>query len=271
MIPSRPFDFDDADIVLRTPRSKGFRVHRNTLSVASPILRDLVADAPEASLDDDDRDLPEINVDDAPEDLDLMLRLIYPITPPPKFEDFQELTNAFDILQRYKVQGAQGLLRQILVSPPFLDSDPVRVYALACRLGFKEEAEMAAPLAATTDFTARVRPEDLSKMSGVDYHRLVVISKERMKKSRSDIFSFPLQCNDCPLSFYDQFRKKLADKLVTDDWGKFYDHMGCMEMCLTISKDCGSHDCNGAGGNLHFEKSMFALVKELQKLPARVG
>ena len=270
MSSERAHDFDDADIVLRTPRSKGFRVHRSVLSVASPVLRALVAEAPKISPEDEKVELPEIDVDDAPEDMDLLLRLIYPITPPPKFEDFDSLSRAFAILQKYKVEGAQGLLKPILVSPSFLSSDPIRVYALACRLGFKEEAEVSVPLAAATDFTTAIRAEDLRRMSGIDYHRLVVLSKERLKKSKSDIFSFPLQCASCPQAFYDQFRKKFADKLNTDDGGKFYDAIECLEMGFVISKECGNYNCSGVGGNLHFEKFIFALVKELQKPPTHV-
>lgn len=271
MSSDKAYDFDDADIVLRTPRSKGFRVHKSVLSVASPVLRALVADAPKPSPEDEKLgELPEIDVDDAPEDLDLLLRLIYPITPPPKFEDFDALSRTFAILQKYKVEGAQGLLKPILVSPSFLASDPVRVYALSCRLGFREEAEVSASLAATTDFTSEIRAEDLRKMSGIDYHRLVVLSKERLKKSKSDIFSFPPQCTSCPQAFYDLFRKKLAEKLTTDDVGKFYDVIECLEMCFTVSKECGNYHCAGVGGNLHFEKFVFALAKELQKSPAYV-
>ncbi|KAF9785090.1 hypothetical protein BJ322DRAFT_1061274 [Thelephora terrestris] len=271
MSSEKAYDFDDADIVLRTPRSRGFRVHRSVISVASPVLRSLVAEAPKVSSEDEEKgDLPEINVEDAPEDLDLLLHLIYPITPPPRFEDLDALSRAFTILQKYQVEGAQGLLKPVLVSPSFLASDPVRVYALACRLGFKEEAEVAASLAATTDFTTAIRAEDLRKMSGIDYHRLVVLSKERLKKSKSDIFSFPLQCANCPQAFYDLLRKKLADKLITDEGGKFYDAMECLEMCFTLSKECGNYACGGVGGNLHFEKFVFALVKELQKTPAYI-
>ena len=268
MSSDKAYDFDDADIILRTPRAKGFRVHRGVLSVASPVLRIIFAEVPKPSAEDEEKGvLPEIDVEDAPEDLDLLLRLIYPITLPPRFDDFDTLSRAFAILQKYKVEGVQGFLRPILVSSPFLSSDPVRVYAMACRLGFKEEAEIAASPAATADFTATIRAEDLRNMSGVDYHRLVVLSKERLKKSKSDIFSFPLQCPSCPQAFYDQFRKKLVEKLTMDEGGKIYDSMECLEICLTVSKECGGSNCSGAGGNIHFEKFLFALVKQLQKLP----
>jgi len=271
MSSDKAYDFDDADIILRAPRSKGFRVHRSVLSVSSPVLRALVAEVPKASLEDEEKgDLPEINVEDAPEDVDLLLRLIYPIIPSPKFEDFDSLSRAFTILQKYQVEGVQGLLKPILVSPSFLTSDPVRVYAMACRLGFKEEAEIAVPHAATVDFTSTIRAEDLHNMSGMDYHRLVVLSKERLKKSKSDVFSFPLQCPSCPQAFYEQFRKKLAEKLNTDDKGKVYDVVECLETCFTISKECGNNNCTGVGGTLHFEMFVFALVKELQKPPAYV-
>jgi hypothetical protein len=264
----KAYDFEDADIILRTPRSKGFRVHKSVLSVASPVLRDLVADVLKLSPEDEEKGvLPEIDVDDSAEDLDLFLRLIYPITLPPKFEDFDSLSKAFVILQKYKVEGVEALLKPILMSPPFLASDPVRVYAMACRLGFKEEAEVAIPLAAATDFTTTIRKEDLRNMTGVDYHRLTVLSKERLKKSKSDIFSTPFQCPNCPQAFYNLFRQKLAEKLAMEEGGKFYDTMECLEICFTISKECGNYNCSGAGGNVHFEKFVFALVKGLQKPP----
>jgi len=268
MSSDKAYDFDDADIILRTPRSKGFRVHRSILSVASPVLRNLVAEVPKLSTEDEDKGvLPEIDVEDSPEDMDLFLRLIYPVVLPPKFEDFDSLSRAFTILQKYQVEGVQELLKPILTSSPLLTSDPVRVYAMACRLGFKEEAETAAPLAATLDFTTTIRAEDLRKMSAVDYHRLVVLSKERLKKSRSDIFAAPLQCPNCPQAFYNTFRQKLTEKLATADGEKFYNTMECLDICFTVSKECGAYGCSGAGGTVHFEKFVFALVKELQKPP----
>ena len=265
MSSDQAYDFEDADIILRTPRSKGFRVHKSVLSVTSPVLRDLVADVPKPSAEDEEKGtLPELDVEDPPEDMDLFLRLIYPITMPPKFEDFDTLSRAFMVLQKYKVEGVQELLKPTLVSPPFLNSDPMRAYAMACRLGFTEEAEVAAPLAATTDFTTTIRAEDLRNMSGTDYHRLVVLSKERLRKSKSDILSAPLQCTNCPQAFYNLFRQRLAEKLHTNE-EKFYDTMESLDICFTVSKDCGASGCSGAGGNLHFEKFVFALVKELQK------
>ena len=268
MSSDKAYDFDDADIILRTPRSRGFRVHRSVISVASPVLRKLVEDAPKPSPEDEEKGLlPEIDVEDSPGDLDLLLRLVYPIVLPPKFDDFDTLSRAFEILQKYKVDGVQELLRPILTSRPFLASDPVRVYAMACRFGFKEEAEVAIPLAASTDYTIAIRAEDLRSMNGTDYHRLVLFSKERVKKAKGDIFSLPLQCPSCPQNFYNQFRQKLSDKLNTGDEEKFYDAMECLDICFAVSKDCGGYNCSGAGGNLHFEKFVFALVKELQKPP----
>lgn len=271
MSSDKAYDFDDADIILRTSRSKGFRVHRSILSIASPVLRNIVAEVPKPSPEDEEKGaLPEIDVEDSPEDVDLLLRLIYPIILPPKFEDFDSLSRAFTILQKYKVEGVQELLKPILTSHSFLASDPVRAYAMACRLGFKEEAEITAPLAATKDFTTTIRAEDLRKMNAVDYHRLAVLSKERYKKSKSDIFSAPLQCTSCPQNFYNTFRQKLVERLGMNDGEKFYDTMECLDICFTISKDCGGSGCSGTGGNVHFEKFVFALVKELQNPPTYV-
>jgi hypothetical protein len=266
----KAYGFEDADVIVRTPCSKAFPVHKGLLSVASPVFRDMVAalSSPSRLTLDDDESLPEIDVDDAAEDMDFFLRLIYPIPLPPKLDDFDSLSRAFAILRKYKVAGVEALLKPIIVSSSFLGSDPVRAYAMACRLGFEEEVKVAAPLAAATDFPMKIRKEDLRKMDGVDYHRLTVISKERLKKSKSDIFAAPLQCDTCPQAFYTPFRQKLADKLLTEEVGRFYDTMECLDLCFTVSKDCGAVSCSGVGGDMHFEKFVFALVKELQKPPA---
>ena len=263
----KTYDFKDADIILRTPLSKGFRVHKAVLSSASSVFEKLTEGLPEPDILDK-ATIPEVDVDEAPEDLDLLLRLVYPNIMPPKFEDFDTLGKTFAILKKYKIEGVQQLLKPILVSPRFLSSDPIRVYAMACRFGFREEAMVAAPFAAAKDLTANIRGEDLRNMSALDYHRLVALSKERLKKSKSDIFATPLRCSNCPTGFYDPFRQKLVEMLLREEGGKFYDTMGCLEMCFTVSKQCGSSsNCSGSGGNIHFEMFVLELVKELQKPP----
>lgn len=266
----KPYDFEDADIVLRTPLSKGFRVHRAVISTASSVFETLTDGAPEPD-ELGAGTLPEVDVNEAPEDLDLLLRLAYPGIMPPRFEDFDILGRAFAILKKYRIQGVQELLKPILISQRFLTSDPIRVYAMACYFGFKEEAVVAAPLAAAKDFTANIRGEDLRGMSAVDYHRLVALSKERIKKTKADIFAAPLQCANCPTGFYDVFRQKLAERLLKEEGGKFYDTMECLEILFAISKECGkSSSCSGSGGELHFEKFVLELVKELQKPPTPI-
>ena len=60
-----PHNFEGADIVLRTPLSKGFRVHRAVLYVESPVFETLASEVP-------------ILLDE----LDILLHLIYPIAIP---------------------------------------------------------------------------------------------------------------------------------------------------------------------------------------------
>ena len=270
MTADTPYNFEDADIVLRTPLSKGFRVHRAVLSAASPLFETLTAEVPEP--DELDRDaLPEVDVTEGPEDLDILLRLIYPTLMPPKFEDFDTLGKAITVLKAHKIDGVQELLKPILISQRFLAADPIRVYAMACRFGYKEEYLAAAPLAAAKDFTNNIRGEDLRNMAAVDYHRLVALSKERLKKIKGDIFAAPIPCSNCPSGFYDQFRQKLGDRLLKEQGGKFYDTMECLEMFFTVSKECGtSSNCTGSGGEIHFEKFVLDLVKEVQKPPTRI-
>ena len=171
------FDAEDADLILRAADCGEFRVHRCILSIASPVFRDMFA-FPQPH--DPTHQLPHVDLPETTTTLSILLRYIYPI-PSPKIEDFAILTDLLASAEKYGAEGVTSRLRAILVSSHFLDLDPLRVYAIACRWSFLEEAKFASTRTVYVDLAKQGEgcTEDMKYMSGLDYHRLLVLQHAR--------------------------------------------------------------------------------------------
>ena len=123
------FDAEDADLILRAADCGEFRVHRCILSIASPVFRDMFT-FPQPH--DSTHQPPHVDLPETTATLSILLRYIYPI-PSPEIEDFTTLTILLASAEKYGAEGVTFRLRTILVSSYFLDLDPLRVYAIACR------------------------------------------------------------------------------------------------------------------------------------------
>ena len=75
---SYQFTANDADIILRTTESKLFRVHKNILSIASSVFRDMltVPQSPPEPTKEGECELPVIDVHDSAEDITLLARFL---------------------------------------------------------------------------------------------------------------------------------------------------------------------------------------------------
>ncbi|KAF9647389.1 hypothetical protein BDM02DRAFT_3084895, partial [Thelephora ganbajun] len=171
------FDAEDADLILRSANCEEFRVHRCILSIASPVFRDMFA-FPQPH--DPNHELAHVDLPETTATLDILLRYIYPI-PSPKIVDFTTLSNVLVAAEKYGAEGVTSRLRTILVSSHFLDIDPLRVYAIACRWSFLEEAKLASTRTVYVDLVKQGEEctEDMKYMSGLDYHRLLVLQQTR--------------------------------------------------------------------------------------------
>ena len=240
MMPPYEFTADDADIILRASRCdapRDFRVHRIILSIVSPVFKDMF-DVPQPipPASPAEATIPIINVDDTPEDLEVFLRVIYPFGLP-TMSTLDAISDALVTLDKYQVQaGSLQPLRSLLVSPEFLKNDPIRVYSLACRWGFKEEADLAAPYTSSLDVLGRICEEDLRRMTGVEYHRILILEKERRSKCVNYILSLPTPCTGCPgnKKFHSAFRGRLLDNFG-GDCRVFYDYGRCVVRCFEIA------------------------------------
>ena len=267
------FTADDADIILRASRCdapREFRIHKIILSIASPVFKDMFGiPQPAPSTTTTGATIPVIDLDDTPEDLETFLRMIYPFGFP-AMSTLDEISRALAILDKYQVQGASlNPLRSLLVSPEFLKNNPVQVYSLACGWKFKEEADIAAPYTTFRDVLTSVRTEDILRMTTMEYHRILILGRERQLKSQNYIRSTPGGCVGFGCPGYKRFYTILRHNLLEDfnaDRNTFYDHGRCVARCfeivMEVQRDVGVVPCS-VGRNSHLETFIHALATKL--------
>jgi len=266
---SYQFTSNDADIVLRTPEPKIFRVHKNILSIASSVFRGMLAvpQSPPESTKEGECGPPVVDIHDSAEDLEVLLRMIYPVAFPP-ITDLDALSNAFVILDKYHTEGLQERLKPLLISSTFLATDPMRVYAIACRWGFTTEAAIAAPYASTIGVSTFTCMDDMRYISGLDYHRIALIAQERREIGRGEVLNKVATCRYCPQSFYDNFRPRLVERLLVGN-EMFHNFGACMEVCFDVAKETETKHgpANCTHGRSHLEQFVISLAKSLQNIP----
>jgi hypothetical protein len=183
-MPTSPYTFDspDADVILRAPlhpddpkstEFKDFHVHKVILSIASTFFRDMffVPQPPWQPAQGDDN-LPIVDITEPAEVFEIFLRLIYPIEPP-AIHSLQIVDHLSQLAIKYPAANVRLKLKQILVSPSFLKSDPVWVYTIACRMDLDEEAELAIPHTYRVDLVQDVPRTVLRGMAAETYNRLL--------------------------------------------------------------------------------------------------
>ena len=195
------FNTLDGDIILRDQGSpnRDFRVHKIVLSLASPVFKDMFSlpqprsDALEAK---GDADIRVVDMTDPPQALALVLKLIYPFIPP-NIENLDLLVEDLIIADKYNIEGVRARLRVRLTK--FADEDPLRVYAIASRFGFDEEAEAVSPLTTTTYLPALTElPDDFKYVPAPAYHKLVVLhTKHREPIEGINGVLFEAACGSC--------------------------------------------------------------------------
>ena len=200
---SYTFDSPDVDVILRAPlrpddpestEFKDFRVHKSILSAASAVFCDMFSVPQPPQPTEGDTNLPVVQVTDPVDAFETFLRLIYPIEPP-AINSLQTVDYLFQLASKYVASGVHARLKQTLVSPSFLRSDPVWVYAIACRMDLGEEMEVAIPRTYQIDLIKDIPPPLLQAMTAEMYNRLL-----RSHATRREELTTALHQTNCPRS-----------------------------------------------------------------------
>ena len=130
------FASSDADFVLRSSDGKQFRIHAFTLRTASGFFRTMLS-LPQGSEVND-----SITLDEPSNVVGPLLRMISGMEIP-KWESYDEVEGVLEAAHKYDMAGPISMMRFILISPRFL-AEPLRLYVMAIRFDWPEEAKLAA-------------------------------------------------------------------------------------------------------------------------------
>ena len=171
------FNWPDGDIILRATHgteTRHFRVHKLFLSFSSPVFNDMfrVPQPPTPSATSNGVDV--IDITDPPRALELILRFVYPSVDVPVIENLTVLSEALVLADKYDIKVARARLRS-----PFREyatTEPLRAYAIACRLGLEEEKKIASSYTTSIHLPGLDElPEEFDHIPATEYHRLILL------------------------------------------------------------------------------------------------
>jgi len=150
-----PFNDPEADIIIRSHDLVDFRVLKVFLKRASPIFHDMfgLPNPGKSSKGTFSLDInitkdgvPVVDVTEDSKTLARLLTLIYPLEAedPMPLGVLKELHALIEAAHKYQMETVIKRLRRWLLQPIFLQREPVRVFAIACRYKMEEEARTAA-------------------------------------------------------------------------------------------------------------------------------
>ena len=180
------FNWPDGDVILRATHGTGsrdFRVHKVFLSFSSPVFKDMfkIPQPPPAISNDVD----VVEVTDPPRAWELVLRFVYPSLTSPPIDNLTILSEALVAADKYDIKVARSRLQSSFKE--FAVVEPLRVYAIACRLGIEEEMRIASSHTTSIHLPGLTElPDEFKFVPATEYHRLILLHS-RFRKEVEEI------------------------------------------------------------------------------------
>jgi hypothetical protein len=270
------FNSLDADLVLRScePNALECRVHKCILAIASPFFQQMLElPQPQQELKQGKPYVPVVDVSEDAETLEALLRFVYP-TSKPVISDLDRLTPVLEAAFKYEFNAVVDHLRTLLIAPCFLKSDPVRVYAIACRFDLEDAASVAARHTLSVNVLDAPPTEDLKCISAYQYCQLRTLHKTRAAAAQ-ELLLIPdnVKCMMCNGTHYGAFspprwwkdfeeraRKELSVRPATD--------VIFSMPFLTQAAHAGCERCAGSILDAHW--FLADLKKRIDELPSAI-
>ena len=174
-----PFNRSSADVILRTVDNVDFRFYKLLLSLASPFFANMFAlpqPAPlDSAADETKYGLPIIPVSEKSAIVRKLLSFCSPIydTDVPALENLDIVMSVLDAADKYDMKRVGKFIVSLITAPHFLEKEPMRVFAIACRYRAQEETAVAARYMLRFAVWEPTYVAELDFISGSDYQRLV--------------------------------------------------------------------------------------------------
>lgn len=248
-ISPRPFDRADADVILRSSDHINFHVHRAYLSIASSFFDDMFS-LPQTS--DTHKDVQVIDVAEDSSTMNAILRMCYPVADR-SISSFALLSSALRAALKYDMELAAELCKQSLRG--YVHSQPLQVYAVACRVGDESIAKLAAAnLFDSRDTILDQFVDELEEIPAGCYHRLLLYMRGDMERDEVESMTF---CHPPPIPKSDildgttTHAAPAASLLADIDCSIFFAETEALAEVCIVTAD---------GGQLRIPKAVIALV-----------
>jgi len=261
------FDAPDTDAILRSSDGKEFRVHRLILSLSSPVFQGMFG-LPQPT--GASPEIPTVDVSEPSDILQPFIQYLYPRSPP-GISDISVWEALYTVADKYAAEAVTDLLRDILI-PRFLETSPLRVYALASHWGFEEEAKVASTRTLRTDISKDFPREDAILMGGAGCQQLYFLHLNRREAARAWIADHPpptpsdsfCRCGVPPV--HTSLVQSLCQRVATIPWltaEELYE-----EAARYLYPNRCNSSCRNAATNMHAYFS--SLLKGISELPRTI-
>ena len=287
-----PFNHPSADVILRSSDDKpvDFYVFKLLLTLASSFF-ELLLSLPQPR-QASEHDIPVIQMAEDKDTLKLVLRFCLPISmvEPPRLSSLRELQMVLKAAIKLEMEGIQRYVRRELLEPRFIESQPLRVFAIACHYGWSTEAKKAAR------FTLRhpvntLLIDELDLITAATYYRLqeyhrecgeiaasrTVLLARRPAMDDDWVWITCLTCNraasfswwrkdsvggPCMSKWWVDWMDSVARQLRRVPWGETVKKWDLMNTAIIRAKDCS---CCGKKAEGDLEAFSRILAVDIEK------
>jgi hypothetical protein len=137
--------------------------------------------------------LPVVQVTEEKETLERLLLMCYPMATvdPPALKVLEDVHALLEAAIKYNMERVEGRVRGWLVAPSFLATNPVRVFAIACRHKLLEEAKIAARSTLSQPILDRPYGPELEFMTAGTFYHLLQYHRKCVEAARDAATRFP--------------------------------------------------------------------------------
>jgi len=211
------FSSPESDTVLGTKDGVLFRVHSFTLKTTSGWFRAMFSLPQRTSVG-----TPEVlYVDEDAATLEGLLRMVCGL-PIPQLHSYEIIEPLLYAAEKYDMSGPLSIARALLMTGPFL-SDPLRLYALACRYGWDSEAKRASTQTLALNLHAPEHRLTLRKLGTEALLSLFELHHSRRESLRKCLNEYPFvkdtgvsTCSNCHATVNYQTWRELKYVIVLE-------------------------------------------------------
>ncbi|KZS99754.1 uncharacterized protein LAESUDRAFT_732904 [Laetiporus sulphureus 93-53] len=185
------FSSQDGDVILGSKDRTLFRMHSFTLKTTSGWFRSMFSLPPRG---DSPSAADAIYLDEDTATLESLLQMISGL-PIPAFESYAVVEPLLLAAEKYDMPGPMSIVRALVMTPSFL-AEPLRLYAMACRYGWHDEARVASQKTLTIDLHAPEHRPTLLKLRTPALLSLIELHHARREALRQRLNDPPFVNDD---------------------------------------------------------------------------